>query len=61
MNNPQAQKENKKSTPVENEKATVRNHANQSTEANRGGNMGLVAVIVLIAIIALGLWFFGGL
>lgn len=50
--------ENKKSTPVENKSTDKKYHVNQSTESKRGGNMGLIAVIVIIAIVVLGLLFF---
>lgn len=52
-------KENKKSTPVENKKEDVKYHVNQSTEEKAGGNLGLIAIIIIIAIIVLGLLFFG--
>lgn len=52
-------KENKKSTPVENKKEDVKYHVNQSTEEKKGGNIGLIAIIIIIAIIVLGLLFFG--
>jgi hypothetical protein len=51
-------KENKKSTPVETPKEDVKYHVNQSTEEKSGGNMGMIAIIVFIAIIALGILFF---
>lgn len=50
--------ENKQSTPVENKKEKVKYHANQSSETKQGGNMGLIAIVVIIAIIVLGLLFF---
>jgi hypothetical protein len=50
--------ENKKSTPVENKKADTKYHVNQSTEQKTGGNLGMIAIIVIIAIIVLGLLFF---
>lgn len=53
--------ENQKSTPVETPKGQTKNHVNQSTEEKSSGNMGLIAIIVLIAIIALGLLFFSDL
>lgn len=56
--NPEKKTENKKSTPVENKKEDVRNHVNQSTEEKTGGNLGMVAIIVIVAIIILGLWLF---
>lgn len=56
--NPEAKKENVKSTPVENKQPTVRNHANQSTDSSVGGKNGILAIVVLIAIILLGIWFF---
>lgn len=52
-------KENKKSTPVENKKEDVKYHVNQSTEEKKGGNIGMIAIIIIIAIIVLGLLFFG--
>lgn len=50
--------ENRQSTPVENKKEQVKYHANQSSDAKRGGSMGMVAIVVIIAIIVLGLLFF---
>lgn len=50
--------ENKKSTPAENKKLDQKYHVNQSTEEKTGGNLGLIAIIVIIAIIVLGLLFF---
>lgn len=50
--------ENKKSTPVENKKTDKKYHVNQSTEEKRGGNLGMIAIIVIIAIVVLGLLFF---
>lgn len=52
-------KENKKSTPAENKKEDVKYHVNQSTEKKSGGNIGLIAIVIIIAIIVLGLLFFG--
>lgn len=51
-------KENKKSTPVENKKADPKYHVNQSTEKKQGGNLGLIAIIVVVLLIVLGLVFF---
>lgn len=51
-------KENKKSTPVENKKSDTKYHVNQSTEEKSGGNLGMIAIGVIIAIIVLGLLFF---
>ena len=53
--------ENKKSTPVETPKQDTKYHVNQSTEEKSGGNMGIIAIIILIAIIVLGLLFFSDL
>lgn len=53
--------ENKKSTPVTNKKIDKKNHVNQSTEEKQGGNMGVIAIIVIIAIVVLGLLFFSDL
>ena len=50
--------ENKKSTPVENKKNDKKYHVNQSTEEKAGGNLGMIAIIVIIAIVVLGLLFF---
>lgn len=50
--------ENKKSTPVESKKTNKKYHVNQSTEEKKGGSMGLIAIIVIIAIVVLGLLFF---
>lgn len=50
--------ENKQSTPAENKKVEVKYHANQSTEKKKGGSMGIVAIVVILAIIILGLLFF---
>ena len=50
--------ENKQSTPVENKKVEVKYHANQSTEKKKGGSMGIIAIVVIAAIIILGLLFF---
>lgn len=50
--------ENKKSTPVENKKVDKKYHVNQSTEEKTGGNLGVIAIIVIIAIVVLGLLFF---
>lgn len=50
--------ENKKSTPVENQKTDKKYHVNQSTEEKTGGGLGMIAIIVIIAIIVLGLLFF---
>lgn len=54
-------KKNKKSTPVENPKEDQKYHVNQSTEQKQGGNYGLIAIIVVVAIIVLGLLFFSDL
>lgn len=54
-------KANKKSTPVENKKDEYRNKVSQSTEASQGSNFGLIAIIVIVAIIVLGLLFFSDL
>lgn len=54
-------KKNKKSTPVENTKDDQKYHVNQSTEEKQGGNFGLIAIIVVIAIIVIGLLFFSDL
>ncbi len=54
-------KENLKSTPVETPKEERKNHVNQSTEENQGSNYGMIAIIVIIAIIVLGLLFFSDL
>ncbi|UZH54201.1 hypothetical protein JRG66_09340 [Salinimicrobium tongyeongense] len=51
-------KENKKSTPVENKKTDKKYHVNQSTEEKSGGSLGMIAIIVIIAIVVLGLLFF---
>lgn len=53
--------ENEKSTPVETPKENRRNHVNQSTEEKQGGNMGIIAIVVFIAIIVLGIFFFSGI
>ena len=53
-------KENEKSTPVETPKAEFRNHVNQSTEEKDKSSYGIIAVVVIIAIIVLGLLFFSG-
>lgn len=50
--------ENKKSTPAPNEKEDVKNIANQSTEKKAGGGMGIIAIIIILAIIIFGIiWF----
>lgn len=54
-------KENEKSTPVETPKSEFRNHVNQSTEEKDKSSYGLIALVVIIAIILLGLLFFSGL
>ena len=54
-------KENQKSTPVETPKEDQKNHVNQSTEEKQGGNMGIIALVVIVAIIILGLLFFSDL
>ena len=54
-------KENEKSTPVETPKAEFRNHVNQSTEEKDKSSNGLIAIVVIIAIIIIGLLFFSGL
>lgn len=55
---PERRSQNKKSTPVENVKGEPKNHVNQSTEENRGGNLGWIAIVIIIAIIVLGILFF---
>ena len=52
--------ENKKSTPVETPKDNRRNHVNQSTEEKQSSNYGIIAIVVIVAIILLGLLFFSG-
>ncbi|WP_424495208.1 hypothetical protein [Salinimicrobium sp. GXAS 041] len=54
-------KENLKSTPVETPKEDLKNHVNQSTEEKQGSNYGIIAVVVIVAIIILGLLFFSDL
>ena len=54
-------KENEKSTPVETPKEDQKYHVNQSTEEKQGGSMGMIAIIVIVAIIVLGLLFFSDL
>lgn len=54
-------KENEKSTPVETPKAEFRNHVNQSTEEKEKSGFGLIAIVVIVAIILLGLVFFSGM
>lgn len=54
-------KENLKSTPVETPKEERKNHVNQSTEEKQPGNYGLIAIVVIVAIIVLGLLFFSDL
>lgn len=54
-------KENLKSTPVETPKEDRKNHVNQSTEEKQGSNYGIIAIIVIAAIIVLGLLFFSDL
>ena len=54
-------KENEKSTPVETPKAEFRNHVKQSTEEKDKSGYGMIAIVVIIAIIILGLLFFSGL
>lgn len=54
-------KENEKSTPVETPKSEFRNHVNQSTEEKEKSSYGMIAIIVIIAIIVLGLVFFSGM
>lgn len=54
-------KQNKKSTPVETPKSEFRGHVNQSTEEKDSNNFGLIAIIVIVAIIVLGLLFFSNL
>jgi len=50
--------ENEKSTPTPNEKENVKNIANQSTEKKTGGGLGIIAIIVILAIIIFGIiWF----
>lgn len=51
-------KKNKKSTPVETPTEDQKYHVNQSTEEKQGGNYGMIAIIVVVAIIVLGLLFF---
>ena len=53
--------ENEKATPVETPKQNRRNHVNQSTEEKQGGNMGVIAIVVFIAIIVLGIFLFSGI
>lgn len=51
-------KENKHSTPAENKKENVKNIANQSTEKKTGGGLGIIAIIIILAIIIFGIiWF----
>ncbi len=54
-------KENLKSTPVETPKEDQKYHVNQSTEEKQGSNYGIIAVVVILAIIILGLLFFSDL
>lgn len=54
-------KENLKSTPVETPKEDQKHHVNQSTEEKEGSNYGMIAIIVIIAIVVLGLLFFSDL
>ena len=54
-------KMNEKSTPVETPKKDQKNHVNQSTEEKKGGNIGMIAIIIIIAIIVLGFLFFSDL
>lgn len=54
-------KENEKSTPVETPKSEFRNHVNQSTEEKDKSGYGMIALVVIIAIILLGLLFFSGM
>lgn len=54
-------KENEKSTPVETPKEEFRNHVNQSTEEKDKSGYGLIAIVVIIAIILLGFLFFSGM
>ncbi len=51
----------KDSTPVDAPKDETRNLANQSTEKKKGGNIGVIAIIVIAVIIILGLLFFSDL
>ena len=53
--------ENEKSTPVETPKEEFRNHVNQSTEEKDKSGYGLIAIVVIIAIILLGFLFFSGM
>ncbi|GHA42906.1 hypothetical protein GCM10007103_25080 [Salinimicrobium marinum] len=54
-------KENLKSTPVETPKEDQKYHVNQSTEESQKSNYGMIAIIVIAAIIVLGLLFFSDL
>ena len=54
-------KKNEKSTPVETPKEDQKYHVNQSTEEKQGGNYGMIAIIVIVAIVVLGLLFFSDL
>lgn len=54
-------KENEKSTPVETPKDVRRNHVNQSTEEKDHSGNGILAIIVILAIIILGFLLFYGL